>query len=459
MLGRLGLKRGDVPGSARSQYHAQDCHRATAFLLLLCALFWAIPGYAKTFNRVVDVPHGPVVIFPKTSLGPRDLAIIVNDDDPRSVRIGHYYEMRRGIPARNVIHVRFAPGNSIMSRAVFRQIDKRVKARTPPGVQAYALTWTLPYRVGCMSITTAFAMGYNPHFCGGVCTLTKRDPYFNSNSVAPYRDFGIRPTMMLAGKDFRAVKALIDRGVASDGTDPRGTAYLVSTDQATRNVRAVEYGPLARFMHGIFRTDIIHANFIQDERDVLFYFTGMARVSKLKTNHVLPGAIGDDLTSAGGILSGPNDQTTVLQWLHAGVTGSYGTVVEPCNFRTKFPDPAILMSRYTNGESLIEAYWKSVAMPGQGIFVGEPLANPFGGYSITYQSETLTIRTHALLPGRYVLLAADSRSGPYSPVGKRAIGRDLQRITLKNAGARFYRLVRKTSIPEHTSVAHVMHGQ
>jgi hypothetical protein len=24
------------------------------------------------------------------------------------------------------------------------------------------------------------------------------------------------------------------------------------------------------------------------------------------------------------------------------------------------------------------AYWKSVMMPGQGIFIGEPLASPFG---------------------------------------------------------------------------------
>jgi hypothetical protein len=32
---------------------------------------------------------------------------------------------------------------------------------------------------------------------------------------------------------------------------------------------------------------------------------------------------------------------------------------------------------YLRGSSLIEAYWKSVAQPGQGIFVGEPLAKPF----------------------------------------------------------------------------------
>ncbi|MDY6830138.1 MAG: TIGR03790 family protein, partial [Pseudomonadota bacterium] len=37
-----------------------------------------------------------------------------------------------------------------------------------------------------------------------------------------------------------------------------------------------------------------------------------------------------------------------------------------------------LIDHYLNGETLIEAYWKSVASPGQGLFVGEPLARPFG---------------------------------------------------------------------------------
>jgi hypothetical protein len=67
-----------------------------------------------------------------------------------------------------------------------------------------------------------------------------------------------------------------------------------------------------------------------------------------------------------------------LRWLEAGATGSYGTVVEPCNFTTKFPNPALLLRHYLAGETLIESYWKSVAMPGQGIFIGEPLARPYG---------------------------------------------------------------------------------
>ncbi len=112
--------------------------------------------------------------------------------------------------------------------------------------------------------------------------------------------------------------------------------------------------------------------------DVLFYFTGVANVAGLETLRFVPGAIADHLTSSGGDLTDRGSgQTSALRWLEAGATGSYGTVVEPCAFAQKFPSPVVAIGRYLQGETLIEAYWKSVLMPGQGIFIGEPLAAPF----------------------------------------------------------------------------------
>ena len=60
-----------------------------------------------------------------------------------------------------------------------------------------------------------------------------------------------------------------------------------------------------------------------------------------------------------------------------GATGSYGTVVEPCSFPEKFSNPSVLIGIYYRGNTLIEAYWKSVRSPGEGLFVGEPLATPW----------------------------------------------------------------------------------
>ena len=75
-------------------------------------------------------------------------------------------------------------------------------------------------------------------------------------------------------------------------------------------------------------------------------------------------------------------QTTVLDWVDGGASGtgataSYGTVREPCAFTEKFPSPRALIQHYLNGDTAIEAYWKSVIMPDEGVFVGEPLAAPF----------------------------------------------------------------------------------
>jgi uncharacterized protein (TIGR03790 family) len=109
---------------------------------------------------------------------------------------------------------------------------------------------------------------------------------------------------------------------------------------------------------------------------VMFYFTGATRVTGIETLHFLPGAIADHVTSWGGIFD-QQRQMTALEWIDAGATGSYGTVVEPCSIPDKFPNVDILVRQYASGAPLIDAYWNSVAMPGQGVFVGDPLAQPF----------------------------------------------------------------------------------
>jgi uncharacterized protein (TIGR03790 family) len=313
----------------------------------------------------------------KTGFGPGDLALIVNDADPLSVKVSEYYISKRQIPKVNVIHVRFTPGQSIMRYGEFKVVKAAVDAATPPNVQAYALTWTAPYRVECMSITTAFAWGYDGEdYCAGGCRQTKANPYFNSGSRRPFDDFHIRPTISLAGKDFEQVKALIDRGVASDSTFPKGIGYLVSTSDKARNVRADQYSEIIQKLGGFVDLHLVKADFITNKKGILYYFTGVEKVMALDSLQFLPGAIADHVTSAGGMLT-DSFQMSSLRWLEAGATGSYGNVSEPCNYPMKYPHPGIVIYNYMQGESLIEAYWKGVAWPSQGIFIGEPLATPY----------------------------------------------------------------------------------
>jgi hypothetical protein len=177
---------------------------------------------------------------------------------------------------------------------------------------------------------------------------------------------------------------------------------------------------------------IVMADSIMGKTDVLFYVQGLASVPDLTTNTYLPGAVADHLTSYGGQIP-TSGQMSAFQFLLAGATGSYGTVVEPCAFQQKFPDPSVLIPHYFGGGTLVESYWKSVVWPAEGIFIGEPLARPFGqGFRSTFTDGTLTIETTAMIPGHtYVIEAADSSAGPFTTVLDQLSVPKYQRATFK----------------------------
>ena len=405
--------------------------------LLNALLAFAIFAAASATAAAAGSPH---IILPKHRLEAGELAVIINDADPLSRQIAHYYQQRRGIPEANLIHISFKPGRTWLSVDEFAALKKQVDTATPAHVQAYALTWAAPYRVGCMSITAAFAFGFDDRWCSAkTCATTQPSPYFASLSAAPFTDFKIRPAMSIAATDFLTAKALIDRGIASDGSRPKGTAYLVSTTDKARNVRAQIYPELKKVFGPFLNTEVVRLNALLKRDDVLFYFTGRAQIDGLDTLEFLPGAVADHLTSTGGQLT-DSKQMSALRWLEAGATGSYGTVVEPCAHPTKFPNPGLLMQHYVQGETLIEAYWKSVQMPGEGIFIGEPLAAPFDFQTVEQKPGEILLHTWSIKPGIYQLQSASTTIGPFQPVINYQIGFPLDTLRIPDRGAAVYRL-------------------
>jgi hypothetical protein len=179
----------------------------------------------------------------------------------------------------------------------------------------------------------------------------------------------------------------------------------LNTSDGFRNTRAVDFRVLPDSWAG--RLKLIYQDnsaggskdIVENQAGLLFYFTGLPITPGLTSNSYLPGAVGDSLTSYAAQLPDARGQTTVLKWLDAGLTGSYGTVEEPCNFNQKFPKASVLIDQYYRGASLIEAYWKSLQSPGQGLFVGEPLARPFADApSFKLEGGQYLISTRALRP-------------------------------------------------------------
>jgi uncharacterized protein (TIGR03790 family) len=318
----------------------------------------------------------PLVSATTDPMSARDLAVIINTADPLSVAIGEYYVTRRHVPATNVARVHFGYHRVILPAAEFGALKAAIDSQLPRNIQAYALTWVQPYRVDCMSMTAAFAFGYDPRYCANGCVTTQLSRYFDSATRRPFDDLQIRPAMALAATSIEQARLLIDRGISSDGSMPRGSAYLLVTGDQARDVRAEGYADVRMLAGNHIKVQVVNAPALAHRHDVMFYFIGAMAVPDLDTNTFLAGSVGDHLTSYGGVLTGES-QMSSMRWLEAGASGSYGTVVEPCNFTAKFPNPGLLMRHYLQGETLIEAYWKSVAMPGQGLFIGEPLAAPY----------------------------------------------------------------------------------
>lgn len=307
---------------------------------------------------------------------PENVAVVINDDEPNSVAIGAYYRDARKIPEKNMVHVRIPRSPHKLTLAAFNQLKQSIGAQLHPEIQVIVLVWTAPYAVDCNSITSALTLGFDAEQCEKTCAPGKPSPYFNSSSVRPFNDFGMRLSMLLPTDSVQQAKALIDRGVISNFSINPASAYLLKTSDAHRNTRAKFFPPSGVIPEKKLVIKTLQRDSIEGAQDVMFYLTGLPDVPKLETLRFMPGALADHLTSAGGNLLGKG-QMSSLRWLEAGATASYGTVSEPCNYWQKFPNPTMLLQQYLSGASAVEAYWKSVAWPAQGVFIGEPLASPY----------------------------------------------------------------------------------
>ena len=308
-------------------------------------------------------------------LGAQRLGVLFNLDDASSQPLAQFYAAKRAIPAANVLGVHMGRVN-VLSPEDLAPIRKQIMERLPGEVQSLALVWSRPFAVGCMSITTAVAAGYKPEFCEPGCKETALNPLFDGDGWLPADTVGWMPAMLIPTDDPAFAHVLIERGIAADGTAPSGTLYLVHTQDAARNVRAVTYAEIESQLAGRIRIVDLSTPTTGDIQGAIGYFTGAAQVEGLARIHFLPGAVADHLTSTGGVLAG-GSQMPAVAWLKQGATASYGNVSEPCNHLEKFPNISVLMRHYLLGETVLEAYWKSVAMPGQGLLIGEPLARPY----------------------------------------------------------------------------------
>lgn len=376
------------------------------FLIALILMTIGLGIYAIFKQRQATQTLEVKVSLP--GINTENLIVLYKENDPLSKEISQRYQQLRRLPKSHVLSVKL-PNSTTLSKDAFQSIYQALQSQIPKETQGFLITWQTPYRVEKMSITSAFALGYDEKWTQSssqkqTCSQTGISPYFNHPTRTPWSDLKVRPTFMLTGRDLDEAETLIKRGIESDGSRPLAKVVLVRTSDTHRSSRWPIFKQLAEkadFHPGvdIFYLDASNKSepdYISDQSGLLVYETGLAKVPALNTLKFLPGAIGDHLTSFGGQGIENHGQMSAFEWLRQGTTASYGTVVEPCNYPQKFPNPAVFLSYYLNNETVMESYWKSVKQPGEGLFIGEPLARPYDRLHISFLGGHLKIVTNRL---------------------------------------------------------------
>ena len=132
-------------------------------MALACATGWAQPSAPVAPGPPAPGPAASDTAWPAAAernwaavprltgrLTAADLGLVINTADPYSVAVGAYYQLRRGIPERNVLRIEL-PVRSSLSAAEFETFASRVRGHMSAQVQGLALAWTQPFAVEALA--------------------------------------------------------------------------------------------------------------------------------------------------------------------------------------------------------------------------------------------------------------------------------------------------------------------
>ncbi len=174
-----------------------------------------------------------------------------------------------------------------------------------------------------------------------------------------------------------AIEAL-RRSAASDYTHPQGGFYFALTDDVRTTTRQWGFiGAVDDLKQMGFEAEILKDILPLGKKNILGLQFGTPSFNwSSSASEFSPGALADNLTSLGGVMTIGAGQTNLSELIKAGAAGSSGAVTEPYALQEKFPHPNMYVT-YARGASLAEAFYLSVTGPYQLLIVGDPLCQPF----------------------------------------------------------------------------------
>jgi uncharacterized protein (TIGR03790 family) len=335
--------------------------------------------------------------------------VIVNQNSSDSCALGNYFCELRQVPPENVIRISWTGGNiswtggdfqTNLLTPVFTALSDR---RLTNQIDLAVLSMDIPFQTvnGKVVNATTSALFYGlktesgPEWQGITNSYAASENSFRTCKPASAPGYSFLTTMITANTLGEA-KQIVDQGVNSDGSFPTQPVVLAKSSDPLRNVRyhAFDNALFNARIRGNYSVLQTNSDSPGMQLKLLGFQTGLAGYT-VPAGTFVPGAMADSLTSFGGIIFGPNGQTSLLEFLRAGAAGSYGTVTEPSPDPSKFPDPMVYFYQ-SRGFSLVECYYQSLVIPYQGLIVGEPLAAPFARHA---SGQWTGIATNTVLTG------------------------------------------------------------
>lgn len=233
------------------------------------------------------------------------------------------------------------------------------------------------------------------------------------------------------GTSLEEAVAALQRSAGADSTHPQGGFYFSLTGDVRTTTRQPNFADAIAELQAMgFEAEIVKEIVPTNKTAVLGAQLGRANFDWGAANSTLvPGAIAENLTSYGGIMSDPGGHTKLTELIKGGAAGSSGTVVEPYALQEKFPHPQMYV-HYARGSSLVEAFYQSVTGPYQLLIVGDPLCQPFSNapapgvateLRVLQPREPLKLEPHLNAPSYLDWLGSDEprakRSAPLAAVG------------------------------------------
>src|SRR5665213_228955 len=341
--------------------------------------------------------------------GVANVLLVVNDASRLSRETGQYYASRRGVPPRNICHIRTAETEEVERARYDREIADAIGAcltqkQLTEQILYIVTTGGIPLKIpgsdgmagDSASVDSELTLLYSDLKQGTAHPIAGPllNPFFGRRDAKfAHPQFPMYLVTRLEAYDLEGVKAIIDRSLhaANQGKfvidmkspePPAGDSWLRQAANLLPKDRVI----------------------FDDSEKVIYDQTGVIAYAGWGSNdpnrhrrflgfHWLPGAIATEFVSTNArTFQKPPDSWTIGSWsqkqlwfagapqtltadyLREGATAATGHVYEP--YLAMTPHPEYLLPAYYSGRNLAESYYMSIrALSWQNIVIGDPLCS------------------------------------------------------------------------------------